>query len=150
MHLIMKKLNIFLNQTVLHVTLNKKRTNVRCHLIFPIKVKTNLISCINFNDICLTFGKSSTLQKMDCHHVKNVQTKQAINCIRLQYFFFFFLPCLSLLIYVSEFCRTQFITQKFLIFKSKTVDYIRHEGLDQHCLVDIYCRDFLDSRFLKC
>ncbi len=54
------------------------------------------------------------------------------------YIYFFFLPCLSLLIYVSKFCRTQLITQKFFIFKSKTVDYIRHEGLDQHFLVDIF------------
>ena len=38
------------------------------------------------------------------------------------FFFFFFLlvfPCLSLLIYVSEFCRTQLITQKFLFLKAK-------------------------------
>ncbi len=37
--------------------------------------------------------------------------------LTLSYLLFF--PCLSLLIYVSEFCRTQLITQKFLFLKAK-------------------------------
>ncbi len=36
----------------------------------------------------------------------------------------------------QKFCRTQLITHKFLFFKSKTADYIKYQGLYQHCLVD--------------
>jgi hypothetical protein len=52
---------------------------------------------------------------------------------------YFFFPCLSLLIYIWNYLLTNKlkIIQNTEFFESKTVDYSRRKGLDQHCIVDI-------------
>jgi hypothetical protein len=50
----------------------------------------------------------------------------------VRFFFFFFFLCLSLLIYILKFQLIELgLIQSTGFFKSKTVDYSRHKGLDQ-------------------
>ena len=75
----------------------------------------------------------------------------------------FFFPCLSLLIYVSEFCRTQLITQKFFLFlKAKQwitsdmkvwintalLTFLMTEHI--YSYDNVFFTDFLRTRNLRC